>query len=756
MMNIKNISNIYSIINEAQIKSIFKTIIKQSYDSVCGLEIEIKTNKTNFTLITPPFIRNIGKTQNNYKKPLLKTYKYYEGVLLNPFFLPVFDELNGEFIEKISSLSSSLLENEKIFIQWLFSEAYNWENTALQMYSSYISGNNHPHPHKLIRTIQNKSLKFLKKIKFHVRQKTYIENVERKLLNKAYHFELRIVIDASNKREELLVNKLNKIFEYYDSFNSIRLIKIKKNNLINPIEKCMITPRYQILSEREILSLFGGNEKINVETIVQEIKLNNVIELLPKYELEINKPQRNIVQDIVESLKRVGVISSARIYDEPKIISGVRLTTVQFGIPKGKTLTDITKKTRDIQASLGVNSLSIEQGDERDTIKFSIPNENPSVIALRTLLEQESFKEFSNNNKLPFVVGIDELNNPIYLSLTKLPHLLVAGTTGSGKSVFLNSLITTLILTNSPQQLRMVLIDPKKVELQQYSNFPHVDEIITDMSKAESVLNELVNEMENRYSILENTGVKNVEIYNEKITRGEIDSDILPYIVCIVDEYADLKDTNKEVEESIVRLAQKSRAAGIHLIIATQRPSSDVISSRIKANIQNAVSFNLGSSNHYRTVFGTGIPYSLLGKGDGVLKAEQFTSKEFQRFQSPIISPNENEEEYIYEKLCEYLNKIYKNNKNKKIIIDSDNNEHEKEFTQKEDNENLIKLKRIIASTGITKMSELREMMGVKNATLSELMGRLVDEGWLERGRSKAEGYKLIANEEELFKYKKG
>src|SRR5690606_38336809 len=109
----------------------------------------------------------------------------------------------------------------------------------------------------------------------------------------------------------------------------------------------------------------------------------------------------------------------------------------------------------------------------------------------------------------------------------------VAGTTGSGKSVFLNSLITTLILTNSPQQLRMVLIDPKKVELQQYSNFPHIDEIITDMSKAENVLNELVNEMENRYSILENTGVKNVEIYNEKITRGEIDSDILPYVVCI-------------------------------------------------------------------------------------------------------------------------------------------------------------------------------------------------------------------------------
>ena len=732
------------------VKSKLKSIIEQTHDSVCGIEIKVKSENINYTLITPSFIRLDKYSHKLTKYPMLNNYTLYEGCLYRPFFLPIYDNLDGEFIEQLECMLSPTLKNdESIYMQWLFTKAYNWQDTAIDMYSSYILGNDQPLPIKIARKFQNGTLRFFSKFGASMVTRDYIEEAEQKIISEGFRFQLRVGINSSDDRQEFLVSKIEELFSQYDYYNTIRLTKIDRREHISHIQDCVMTSdKYQILSKREILSLFGGNDLERVEEIIEiqnESEVNSAIELLPDYPLQEVVEREGILQDIAEALKRVGITQQARVYNGT-VTTGVRLTTIQFDIPKGKLLTDITKKQKDIQAALGVESLSIEQGDEPDTVKLSIPNEEQTIVGLRSLLENKSFIEFSKENPLAFVVGVDEINNPIYLSLPKLVHLMIAGSSGSGKSVNLNCISVTLMLNHSPQELRVIMIDPKLVEMQHFVDFPHIDGVITDMDKAVLTLESLTDEMDERYETLKQAGVKNINLYNDKVKNK---SEIMPYKVVIIDEYADLKDTNPEVEDFITRLSQKARACGIHLIVATQRPSADIISGRIKANIPNAISFNLSNSNNYKTIFGKGIPYNLLNRGDGVLR-DASSIKEFQRFQSPIISPDEREEENVYKKLSEYLNKKYKNSIPKDNIVDDLDIKEESEQAD----ENLINLKKIIATTGETRTTILREKLGVKNTTLSELMKQLVAENWLELGRSKSEGYKLVASEETLEEWR--
>lgn len=756
---LRNLSNIYTNINPTDIETKLRKVIERPNGTVSGLEIKLKQDDTQFTLITPPFIRYNNHTNNPRNKSTLDKSVLYEGYLHQPFFLPIYDELNGEFIDNLDFISQALNFDEMIYMQWLFTRASNWQDTAIQMYSSYILGNDNPLPHKFARKFQDKALKLLNKIGQFEETRNYIEEVEQKIISEGFRFQLRIGIDANTGRQKYLVNKIEELFQQYTSYNTIRLAKLKGDNLVKQMEECMMSPstKYQILSMREILSLFGGNdivvEVIDVEKPKQmESNVNSAIELLPDYPLPEVTTSKDIIHDIAEALKRVGITSQARVYNDT-VTKGIRLVVAQFDIPKNKNITDITKKTKDIQAVLGVESLGIEQGTEPNTVKFSIPNEQPAIVGLRTLLEMESFKEYSRTHPLAFVVGLTETNEPIYLSLAKLPHLLVAGTTGSGKSVFLNNLAVSLMLMNTPKELMMVMIDPKMVEFQQYENFPHVSEVIVDMDKAESTLSWLVKEMDDRYSLFNKVGVKSIYSYNEMVNNNELDSNYktIPFIVCMVDELADLMDTHPDVEFHIARLGQKSRMAGISLVLASQRPSADVINSRIKSNVLNAISFNLGNSNNYKTVFGHGINgLNLLGRGDGVMKIVGY-HKDMQRFQSPIISPIEKEELEVYKNLAEYFNEKYKNSKKKDIIeIDVISSE---EVEENKEDENLYKLKQIIANTQETRASELRKLMGVKNTTMTKLMNDLVIEGWLKK-ESNSKGYELIVDEDEIDNYK--
>jgi len=745
--HLKNISNHLSIVDD--VSEALEYIMNGNSEGIFGLEIQLSDGVMSKLLVTPPYIRlglQIPDSSIIYDD---KELTVYEGYLAEPHFLPIYTGLTGELLDELEKLI--IKKNDLVEMQWLFRrKSDSWKDGSIDMYGSYLEGNDYPFSSRLGRKIQDKVLGWLNKIGSFETKKEYIDEVETKLLSQGFQFQLRVLIQSDSP--EAVKDQLEEVFKRYDSHNALRLYKQKDKRFKTMYKERVLSydTQSQILSRNEIVSLFGGNAPI-VETVEDTVKENKVevvetakntkatdiISLLPEYPRQDVMVDPNIVSNLAEAMKRIGLITQARLYNE-SVIAGIRLTVVQCDIPRGKTLTQIASKSKDIQAALGVQSLSIEQGEEADTVKFAIPNEKPSIVSLRELIELKEFQEYAAKNPLSFIVGVDEINNPIFLSLTKLVHLLVAGASGSGKSVFLNSLIICLMTTLPPQLLRLVMIDPKQVELQQYGKgFPHVASLVTDMNEAEGVLKQLVSEMERRYTTFSDVGVKNIALYNQKVEKK------MAYIVCVIDEYADLKDTNPKAEDYITRLGQKARAAGIHIIIGTQRPDKDVVSGRIKANIQNVISFNLGNVNHYRTCFAQNIPYQLLGRGDGVMKIEGY-HKTFQRFQSAIISPDESQEEKVFEDMRNY----FANYKSKPLPTEEI---EEKETVQEDDT--LNKLKRIIAQTGETKVEPLRNALGVKSATMTELMQQLVDDGFLIRHKSKAKGYEIAVDETELEKW---
>jgi S-DNA-T family DNA segregation ATPase FtsK/SpoIIIE len=252
-------------------------------------------------------------------------------------------------------------------------------------------------------------------------------------------------------------------------------------------------------------------------------------------------------------------------------------------------------------------------------VGIEVPNRNPAPIFLRRLLETRAFQE--TTGPLPLALGRDIGGAPVITELSRMPHLLIAGTTGSGKSVCMNALITSLLLKRTPEELRLLMIDPKMLELPMYNGIPHLlTEVVTDPRIAVRSLKWLLLEMERRYRVLSARNCRNILSYNMKIEKeGPIDEgeEKLPYIVVLVDELADLMITSgKEVEEPIARLAQTARAVGIHLIIATQRPSVDVITGVIKANFPSRIAFQVATRTDSRTILDQNGAESLLGKGD--------------------------------------------------------------------------------------------------------------------------------------------
>ncbi|QDH49918.1 ATPase FtsK/SpoIIIE [Bacillus phage Beyonphe] len=743
----KNISNYFSQVED--VSGAFKTILEQETDGVFGVELEMYKGGRNITVVTPPHIRFSETNVLPYRLTLVARHTddlhAYEGYLSKPSFLPLYEGMSGLFLREL--LEIQVGEDEALEIQWLFKRYIDsWLLTSIDRYKSYLSGNEYPAGSKIGRTFQDKILHAINKLSSFDMARTYSEKVEQKIVGKVYKFKLGITIRS--KEPKRLLEQIESILRKYDSHNTVSLYKRKLKGLKDECEERLVMNGENVVSDSEIVSLFGGTvvapqEVDSVQSATTEPNkvrtprkdIGGLVSLLPTYPREEVKVDENIVSYLAEAMKRVGLIPTARLANST-VTAGARLTVIQCDIPKKKNLSHLISKASDIQAALGVPSLSIEQGEEPDTAKFTLPNEEAAIISLRELIESPSFQEYASEHALPFIVGVDEVDTPIYLDLTKLVHLMIAGTTGSGKSVFMNTLIICLMATNSPEMLRFVMIDPKIVELAQYEDMAHVDDIVTDMEKAGTSLNKLVEEMEKRYETFKDAGVKNIKVYNEVADCK------LPYIVCVIDEYADLHDTNPHVEEYVTRLGQKARAAGIHLVIATQRPDSKVISGRIKANVQNAISFNLNSNVDYKTVFGKGIGNTtLLGRGDGVMRIVAHP-KEFQRFQSAMVSPNEVEESKVYQGIRDYFNEVNPETLNMDDLY--------KEVAE----EPLIKLKKIIASTRETKVGKLRELMGIKAEALTELMGQLVEEGWLVKHASKTKGYELIIPEEMLNEYK--
>jgi S-DNA-T family DNA segregation ATPase FtsK/SpoIIIE len=318
----------------------------------------------------------------------------------------------------------------------------------------------------------------------------------------------------------------------------------------------------------------------------------------------------------------------------------------------------------------------------------------------------------------------------MFSDLAELRHLLVTGATGSGKSVFVNLLLLSLLLNVPPDELALYLVDPKQVEYTFFEGFPQVKKIITDMKKADALLSSLVNEMEKRYELFAKSGVRNIATYNK---NNEVK---IPYIVVAVDEYADLVMVNANVEDHLVRLGQMARAAGIHLIICTQKPLADIVTSVLKSNLPSAISFRLKTSSDYTTVFGKGIPYNLLGKGDGVCRLEG-QLKEYERFQSTILTLVEEDEEDIYDSLKELF---------KDVVVDGG------ELEEVKVEKPIDKLKRIIATTGELRVSHLQDLMGIAMNKVHALIHELVDDEWLIQLPNKR--YEINVDENEINKWR--
>ncbi|WP_229204056.1 FtsK/SpoIIIE family DNA translocase [Campylobacter anatolicus] len=378
-------------------------------------------------------------------------------------------------------------------------------------------------------------------------------------------------------------------------------------------DKVSIVNGVEILNEvAENKKLLDELEKGKVEKpkdfVLPSLKfLNNP----PKRSHSVNEAEIDQkISDLLEKLRRFKIDG-----DVVRTYTGPIVTTFEFRPAPHIKVSKILTLQDDLAMALKAQTIRIQAPiPGKDVVGIEVPNQNLETIYLKEILESEIYKNASS--PLTMALGKDIVGAPFITDLKKLPHLLIAGTTGSGKSVGINAMLLSLLYRNSPQTLRLMMIDPKMLEFSIYNDIPHLlTPVITQAKQAITALANMVAEMERRYTIMSHTRTKNIESYNEKMkTEG---GEQLPYIVIIIDELADLMMTSgKDVELYIGRLAQMARASGIHLIVATQRPSVDVVTGLIKANLPSRISYRVGQRIDSKVILDQMGAESLLGRGD--------------------------------------------------------------------------------------------------------------------------------------------
>lgn len=378
--------------------------------------------------------------------------------------------------------------------------------------------------------------------------------------------------------------------------------------------------------ERETIPETGNDSDSDVQILTNAEEMENEEYQLPPMELLTLPPHSD------QSGEYAGIQKNAKKLEKTFQSFGVRakVTQVHLGpaVTKYEVLPDTGVKVSkivslhdDLALALAARDIRIEAPiPGKSAIGIEVPNTEVAIVSLREVLESEENNK--PESKLLFGLGRDVTGQAVMTELNKMPHLLVAGSTGSGKSVCINGIITSIIMRAKPHEVKMMMIDPKMVELNVYNGIPHLlAPVVTDPRKAAQALKKIVSEMERRYELFSHTGTRNIEGYNEYVRvfneENEDKHPKLPFIVVIVDELADLMMVaSNEVEDAITRLAQMARAAGIHLIIATQRPSVNVITGVIKANIPSRIAFAVSSAIDSRTILDMGGAEKLLGRGD--------------------------------------------------------------------------------------------------------------------------------------------
>lgn len=446
------------------------------------------------------------------------------------------------------------------------------------------------------------------------------------------NFSISNYLKKQNSKKDNFIDKRNHTAESIPIENiSVKQANISQKNENSSIMIHQMNDEKNIFQndkeiDKKLKKLGGMNYTLPSINLLEEIKNKNINK--KDQENEINKNSK-----ILETtLKSFGI--------------GVKVTNVHIGptITKyelepnaGVKVSKIAALSNDIAMSLAAKDIRIEAPiPGKAAVGIEIPNTSKEMIGLKELLITSQNKM---ENKLQVPLGKDISGNIIFCDISKMPHMLIAGATGSGKSICMNTIITSILIKATPEEVKLVLIDPKKVELIQYEYIPHlITPVISDPQKATMILKKMVIEMENRYEMFASARCKNIDSYNEK--QKQENKDLMPFIVIIIDELADLMMTNsQEVETHITRLAQMARAAGIHLILATQRPSTDVITGLIKANIPSRISFSVASSIDSRTILDMTGAEKLLGKGD-MLYLPQGENKAV-RLQGSYLSDNE-------------------------------------------------------------------------------------------------------------------
>ena len=319
---------------------------------------------------------------------------------------------------------------------------------------------------------------------------------------------------------------------------------------------------------------------------------------------------------------------------------GPKVTRYTLKPAEGVKLTRITALNQDLSLALAAHPIRIEAPiPGKSLVGIEVPNKAAAIVRLGNLM---SYPEFGNSGSLGFPVGRDVSGEPIFADIEKMPHLLVAGSTGSGKSIFIHSILISLLYKNSPETLKLILIDPKRVELSIYEGMPHlVSPVITESKKTVAVFRWAIQEMERRYELLLRAGSRDIKSYNKNLPTGQAGGHgVMPYLLIVIDEMADLMASyGREVEGSIVRLAQMARATGLHLVVSTQRPSVEVITGLIKANITSRVALQVASQVDSRTILDMAGAEKLLGSGDLLFISGELSKPK--RIQGAYISEEE-------------------------------------------------------------------------------------------------------------------
>lgn len=518
--------------------------------------------------------------------------------------------------------------------------------------------NKHPNQMQFVPLINNIFSQDNNIIKFWINQSKF--DFDQIKYHRIYNIRYHNNIYSSINKNLNTINKNTKNNQSRKLFYLFPKRQIIKNNssLFRNIHASSINNQHGLSKQKKIISIdfnknqFHSQSQIDNRTIrlTHQKKIycyDNTQSTLPDINLLIKRDKSNTATDCAK-LKKISQLIEKKLSEYriaanvATVISGPIITRFGLNLSAGIKSSKITSLSRDLARSLSVSSVRvIEVIPGTPYVGLEIPNEKRNTVYLKDIIDSNKFRK--NDSPLSLVLGKDISGQPVIEDLKYMPHLLVAGTTGSGKSVGINVMIISILYKSTPEDVRFIMIDPKILELSIYSNIPHLlKDIVTNIQDVECTLQWCIEEMERRYKLMSTLGVRNLESYNNRVTCSNFNLDQiynteksfnqpyinnitlvckktkkLPYIVIIIDEFSDLMIvTGKKIEILIIRLTQKARAAGIHIILSTQRPSVDVITGVIKANIPARIAFTVSSNIDSRTIIGQAGAESLLGMGD--------------------------------------------------------------------------------------------------------------------------------------------